>query len=191
LESEKASGLAFYGTGFRFDVKLPILLTFCPLLTLISDMHRKVIRLKAIVVYLSTSGNTKAMAEAIAHGIESKNVDVKAVSFYDVKPEELNEAEAIAVGSSTFYYKMLPPMEKFMNETLATSNPKGKIGAAFGSYGWSGEAPIVIAEKMREMGMTVIDPVLRILHKPTDKDVQECKRLGVDIAEKLKHRKTV
>jgi hypothetical protein len=36
----------------------------------------------------------------------------------------------------------------------------------------------------------VIDPVLRILHKPTDKDVEECKRLGIDIAEKLKHIKT-
>ncbi|MFZ2500244.1 MAG: flavodoxin domain-containing protein [Methanosarcina sp.] len=142
--------------------------------------------MKAIVVYLSTSGNTKAMAEAIANGIESKNVDVKAVSFYDVKLEDLNEADAIAVGSSTFYYKMLAPMEKFMNETLASTNPKGKIGAAFGSYGWSGEAPILIAEKMRELGITVVDPVLRILHKPTDKDVQECKRLGVDIAEKLK-----
>ena len=143
--------------------------------------------MKAIIVYLSTSGNTKAMAEAIAKGIESMNVDVKAISFYDVKSEELNEAEAIAVGSSTFYYKMLPPMEKFINETLAATNPKGKIGAAFGSYGWSGEAPIVIAEKMREMGMTVMDPVLRILHTPTDKDLQECKRLGIDIAEKLKH----
>jgi flavodoxin I len=148
------------------------------------------ISLKAIVVYLSTSGNTKSMAEAIANGIESKNIDVKAVSFYDVRPEDLNDAEAIAIGSSTFYYKMLPPMEKFMNETLATSDPKGKIGAAFGSYGWSGEAPVMIAEKMREMGMNVIDPVLRILHKPTDKDVQECKRLGIDIAEKLKHKKT-
>jgi len=83
---------------------------------------------------------------------------------------------------------MLPPMEKFMNETLASTNPKGKLGAAFGSYGWSGEAPIVIAEKMREMEMIVVDPVLRILHKPTDKDVQECKRLGIDIAEKLKHK---
>ena len=146
------------------------------------------IRLKAIVVYLSTSGNTKAMAEAIAAGIESKNIEVKAVSFYDVKPEDLNEAEAIAVGSSTFYYRMLPPMEKFINETLVTTNPQGKIGAAFGSYGWSGEAPIMIAEKMREMGMTVLDPVLRILHTPTEKDLQECKRLGVDIAEKLKHK---
>lgn len=147
------------------------------------------IRLKAIVVYLSTSGNTKAMAEAIARGIESRNVDVKDVSFYDVKPEEINEAEAIAIGSSTLDSKMLPqPMEKFINEMLVPVNLKGKIGAAFGSYGWSGEAPIMIAEKMREMGMAVVDPVLRILHKPTDKDLQECKRLGVDIAEKLKHR---
>ena len=146
--------------------------------------------MKAIVVYLSTSGNTKSMAEAIANGIESRNIDVKAVSFYDVKPEDLNDAEAIAIGSSTFYYRMLPPMEKFINETLASSDPKGKIGAAFGSYGWSGEAPVMIAEKMREMGMNVIDPVLRILHKPTDKDVEECKRLGIDIAEKLKHKKT-
>lgn len=144
--------------------------------------------MKAIVVYLSTSGNTKDMAEAIGKGIESKNVDVKVISFYDVKPEELNEAAAIAVGSSTFYYKMLLPMEKFMNETLISANPQGKIGAAFGSYGWSGEAPILIAEKMREMGMSVVDPVLRILHKPTDKDLQECKRLGIDIAEKLKQK---
>ena len=98
------------------------------------------------------------MAEAIASGIESKNVDVKAVSFYDVKPEDLNEADAIAVGSSTFYYKMLLPMEKFMNETLAATNPEGKLGAAFGSYGWSGEAPILIAEKMREMGMNCHRP---------------------------------
>jgi flavorubredoxin len=45
------------------------------------------------------------MAEAIGNGIESKNVDVKVVSFYDVKPEELKEAEAIAVGSSTFTTK--------------------------------------------------------------------------------------
>lgn len=148
------------------------------------------ISLKAIVIYLSTSGNTKSMAEAIADGIESRNIDVKAVSFYDVKPGDLNDAEAIAIGSSTFYYRMLPPMEKFINETLASSDPKGKIGAAFGSYGWSGEAPVMIAEKMREMGMNVIDPVLRILHKPTDKDVEECKRLGIDIAEKLKHKKT-
>jgi flavorubredoxin len=44
----------------------------------------------------------------------------------------------------------------------------------------------MIAEKLRQLGMTVIDPVLRIQYQPTDKDLEECKRLGKDIANKVK-----
>lgn len=143
--------------------------------------------LKAIVVYLSTSGNTKIMADSITEGILQKNVDAKAVSFYDVKIQDIKSVDAIAVGSSTFYYKMLPPMEKFLDETMANAGVKGKIGASFGSYGWSGEAPLMIAKKMRELGMNVLDPVLRIQYKPTEKDLNECLRLGMDIAEKVKN----
>src|SRR5665648_77943 len=141
---------------------------------------------KAIVVYLSTSGNTKMMAEAIADAINKRNVEAKAVSFYDAKIEDLKAADAIVVGSSTFHYKMLLPMEKFIAESLTNADASGKIGAAFGSYGWSGEAPVLIAESMRKLGIKVIDPVLRIQHKPTDKDLKECSRLGMDIAELLK-----
>jgi len=141
---------------------------------------------KAIVVYLSTSGNTKMMAEGIADGMKQRNIDAKAVSFYDVNLEDLKAADAIVVGSSTFHYKMLPPMEKFITDKLANADASGKIGAAFGSYGWSGEAPVLIAESMRKLGIKVIDPVLRIQHKPTDKDLKECSRLGMDIAELLK-----
>jgi flavodoxin I len=46
----------------------------------------------------------------------------------------------------------------------------------------------MIAEKMREMGMIVLDPILLILNTPTEKDILKCKRLGFDIAEKLKHK---
>ena len=140
---------------------------------------------KIVVVYLSTSGNTKKMADAIVEGARSRNVDAVAMNFHEAKIEELKSADAIALGSSTFHYKMLPPMEKFI-ESLKTANVKNKIGAAFGSYGWSGEAPIMIAEKMRELGMNVIDPVLRIQYQPAEKDLEECKRLGKDIANKLK-----
>lgn len=142
---------------------------------------------KAIVVYLSTSGNTKIMAEGIVDGMHQRKIDAKAVSFYDVEMEELKAADAIVIGSSTFHYKMLPPMENFIDEKLANANVSGKIGAAFGSYGWSGEAPIIIAESMRKLGVNVIDPVLRIQHKPTDKDIKECQRLGMDVAELLKN----
>jgi flavorubredoxin len=76
-------------------------------------------------------------------------------------------------------------MEKFI-DSLEKANVKGKIGGAFGSYGWSGEAPVMIAEKMRKLGMEVIDPVLRIQYQPAEKDLEECKRLGKDIANKVK-----
>ncbi|MGZ7120172.1 MAG: flavodoxin domain-containing protein, partial [Methanobacterium sp.] len=60
-----------------------------------------------IVVYLSTSGNTKAMADAIAEGVRSRNVEVKTVNFHEARIEDIRSADAIAIGSSTFYYKML------------------------------------------------------------------------------------
>ncbi len=64
---------------------------------------------KVIVIYLSTSGNTKAMADAIVEGAISRNVDARALNFHEAKMEDLKTADAIAIGSSTFYYKMLPP----------------------------------------------------------------------------------
>lgn len=140
---------------------------------------------KVSIVYLSTSGNTKSMADAIAEGVKSRNVDVSVVNFHEAAIEDLKASSAIALGSSTFYYKMLPPMEKFL-ENLGKADARGKVGAAFGSYGWSGEAPVMIADKMRQMGMKVIDPVLRVQYKPTAKDLEECKRLGKDIANKVK-----
>ena len=144
---------------------------------------------KVVVVYLSTSGNTKAMADAIVEGAKSRNIDAKAMNFHEARIEDIKAADAIAIGSSTFYYKMLPPMEKFI-ESLEKANIANKVGSAFGSYGWSGEAPIMIAEKMRKLGMDIIDPVLRIQYQPTDKDLEECKRLGKDIANKVKKKYT-
>ncbi len=140
---------------------------------------------KVVVVYLSTSGNTKAMADAIVEGAKSRNVDAVAVNFHEARIEDMKAADAIAIGSSTFYYKMLPPMEKFI-ESLEKAKVADKVGAAFGSYGWSGEAPVMIAEKLRQLGMNVIDPVLRIQYQPTEKDLGECKQLGKDIANKVK-----
>jgi flavodoxin I len=145
-------------------------------------------RPKLIVIYLSTQGNTKMMADAIAEGAEDRGMDAKSVSFYEADMGELKDAAAIALGCSTFWYRMHAPMEHFierMGKEMGRSL-KGKIGAAFGSYGWSGEAPVDIAKMMRALGMEVVDPVLRVQFKPTEKDIEECKRLGKDIANNVK-----
>jgi flavorubredoxin len=145
-------------------------------------------RPKLVVVYLSTQGNTKKMADAIAEGAENRGMDARSVSFYEADMNELANADAVALGSSTFWYKMHAPMEHFierMDREIGKSL-KGKYGAAFGSYGWSGEAPIDIAKAMRALGMEVVDPVLRVQFAPTEKDLEECKRLGKDLANAVK-----
>jgi len=80
---------------------------------------------------------------------------------------------------------MLPLIEKLI-DSLDRQKCRGKPGIAFGSYGWSGEAPIFIAKKMRELGFDVLDPVMRVQYKPNDKDIEACGRLGKDVALKLK-----
>ncbi|MBC7084981.1 MAG: FprA family A-type flavoprotein [Methanomethylovorans sp.] len=140
---------------------------------------------KLAVVYLSTQGSTRMMAEAIAEGAREKHIEVRVDNFYEWDPKDAATYDGIAVGSSTFYYKMLEPISKFLDQLIA-EGVEGKIGAAFGSYGWSGEAPIMIAERMRESGMKVIDPVLRVQYVPNEKDLKECLRLGKDIAINIK-----
>ncbi|WP_245526241.1 flavodoxin domain-containing protein [Methanohalophilus mahii] len=71
---------------------------------------------------------------------------------------------------------------------MVQAGVEGKIGAALGSYGWSGEAPVHIANKLRKAGMEVIDPVLRIQYAPNEKDLLECNRLGKDLAGKMKQK---
>jgi len=143
---------------------------------------------KLVIIYLSTSGNTKKMADAIAEGADSRGLETKVVSFYEVEMDGLKGADAIALGSSTFWYKMHEATSHFLDR-LEKAGMKGKVGAAFGSYGWSGEAPAQIADRMRAMGMKVVDPVLRVIWAPEDKDLKECERLGKDIAKAVKGEK--
>ena len=136
-----------------------------------------------VIVYLTMSGNTKKIAEAIAEGAKSHEVKTAVVSFQDATPKLLHNAEAIAIGSPTYLHTMHAGMKKFL-EGVGTL--EGKIGVAFGSYGWSGEAPLHIAEKMRGLGVNIVDPVLRIQYAPDEKEIEACRLLGSDVAVKIK-----
>ncbi len=138
-----------------------------------------------MLVYLTKSGNTRLVAEAIAEGARSMELDAEAVSLCDINVKDITKAEAIAIGSPTYEQRMLAPIEKLL-DSLDRKKCRGKLGVAFGSYGWSGEAPLLIAKKMRELGFKVLDPVLRVQYTPMEKDIEACGLLGKDIALKLK-----
>jgi len=96
---------------------------------------------KLFVVYNSRAGNTERMAKAVAECAKIvKGVEV--ILTYHVKAKEHEEADAIVFESPTHRHEITKTMKRLL-EKLAASEVKlkGKVGAAFGSPGWSGEAP--------------------------------------------------
>ena len=142
--------------------------------------------LKLLIVYYSQTGNTEKMTRAVEEGAKSVvgvGVDVK----YFVKPEELAEADGIMFGMPTYYHDMSSDMKNLLEAASKDEiDLKGKVGAAFGSYGWSGEAPNLLLEIMKNrFEMDVVEPALRIKYNPDPKGMDECRELGKTVAEKM------
>src|SRR4030042_5347111 len=116
---------------------------------------------KILVLYYSRTGNTEKMANAIAEGAKNAgNAEVE-VNYY-VEAEELGKFDAILVGAPTYHHELPMDMKNLFEEAAAKGiNLKGKVGAAFGSYGWSGEAPKFILEIMKnKFAMIVLETPL-------------------------------
>ena len=62
---------------------------------------------------------------------------------------------------------------------------KGKLGAAFGSFGWSGEGPKMILERMRGLRFRVTEDPLRVQLVPTPEDLTACESFGMRLVEAL------
>lgn len=142
--------------------------------------------LKILIVYYSQTGNTEKMASAIEEGAKSV-VGIEVEMKYFVRPEELEEADAIILGMPTYYHDIGIDMKNLLEAASKEEiNLKGKVGAAFGSYGWSGEAPNMLLEIMRNrFEMDVVEPALRIKYNPDQKGLEECRKLGKTVAEKI------
>lgn len=140
---------------------------------------------KLAIIYASGLGRTKTMAEAIANGamtIEGVNVLLK--DAYDTKLEDVKDADALILGGSTYNYKLIKAMDPVLKE-LAKVDLKGKIGAAFGSYGWSGEGVTTIIARMKSFGMNVIEPGTTAIQVPNKEDIEKSFHLGRIVAQGL------
>ena len=141
---------------------------------------------KVLVIYYSRTGNTERMAKAVAEGIrkvEDVEVDVK----YHVDADELANYDAIIVGTPTYHHDTVLGMKDlFENAAVKGVNLKGKIGATFGSYGWSGEGPKLILEIMEnKFEMHMIKPPLLVKYAPGQAALEKCREFGKMIAERV------
>ncbi len=138
-----------------------------------------------VIVYNTTTGNTKLMADAIREGAEALKLDTAVVDAFDVSVDDLVAADAVGFGAPTINYHPAKPVVKVLDE-LGQRDVKGKIAVAFGSYGWDGYGPIVIAERLRSMGFRVLDPVERAIYTPTENELECLRHLGKDVAMAVK-----
>jgi flavorubredoxin len=112
-----------------------------------------------LVTYVSAYGYTKKMAETISETISSEiDCDIQVIDIEKILPGELEElivrCNAILIGSPTINQNTVLPIYKL----FAVINPirdKGKLAAAFGSYGWSGEAVKLIEEHLKKLKLKV------------------------------------
>ena len=90
-------------------------------------------------------------------------------------------------GTPTYYHDITLPIKQVMEEAAkAGVSLKGKVGAAFGSYGWSGEAPKQVLEILKNrFGMTLVQPPLEVLEQPRTDQLEQCRKLGKTVAEKI------
>lgn len=141
---------------------------------------------KAVVIYDTMWKSTEIMAKAIAEGISLTGVKVKPIHIRsshrsDIMTDVLDSA-AVVVGSPTLNNQMFPTVADVLTY-MKGLKPTGRIGGAFGSYGWSGESVRLVAAELEAMKFQMIDAGPRIQYIPAGDDIEACVEYGKKIGE--------
>jgi len=144
---------------------------------------------KAVVVYDTMWQSTAAMARTICEGLVAGGASVKVMPLgschrSDVATEIL-DAGALLIGTPTINKTIFPTVADVLTY-LKGLKPRNLIGAAFGSYGWSGEAVDEVTEALKAMKIDVVGEGIKVKYVPDTADLEKCFSLGVSVAEKLK-----
>jgi flavorubredoxin len=145
--------------------------------------------MKAVVAFDTMWHSTTLMAEAIAEGLvaggaQPQLMPLKSNHRSNVATEIL-DAGVLAVGSPTLNNNLYPTVADLLTY-LKGLKPKNLVGAAFGSYGWSGEAVGQVRGMLEEMKIDLVDDGLRVKFVPDSDALGRCYNLGLKLAEKAK-----
>lgn len=141
-----------------------------------------------VIVYNSMWGATHKMAEFIGKGVGLAGLTYKIYNLGSADRNDINtdifQSRGILLGSSTVNNGLLTSLAPIL-EDLAGLKFQYKVGAAFGSYGWSGESPAILTEHLSKAKVKVIMDPIKFKYMPDEKELEECIRFGREFAEKL------
>jgi flavodoxin len=96
---------------------------------------------RTLIVYSTRTGETQKIGELIAEGIRIAGHEARVVSDKEIKKEsDLEGYDAYIFGSATYHGDMMQGMKTLLF-LAEKANLAGKVGGAYGAFGWSGEAP--------------------------------------------------
>ena len=143
---------------------------------------------KAVVIYDTMWHSTQKMAEAVVDGIVAEGVPAVPIHIRSSHRSEIMtevmDAGAVVVGSPTLNNNLFPTVADVLTY-IKGLKPLNKIGAAFGSYGWSGEAVKQITEVLTSMNMDIVAPGVRVHYVPDGEAIAQCEALGRSVARAL------
>lgn len=141
---------------------------------------------KAIVVCATRSGETRQIGELIAEGLRISNIETKVVNANNIKTDmDLMGYDALVFGSATYHGDMMEAMKKLLF-LAEKADLQGKVGGAFGAFGWSGEAPDRIFDTMKHiLKMDMVSSALRLKSSSIGGGIQMAQGYGREIAKKL------
>lgn len=141
--------------------------------------------------YCSAYGNTAILADEIASGIKEVFPDAE-VECYDIIKHDIaelgakmNESDAFLVGSPTLNRDAVPPVYILLAHADAVNIAKRPV-AAFGTYGWSGEAVANLEARLKSLKVNLFDKNYRVIFVPSEEERSKAKAFGVEFANSLK-----
>lgn len=144
---------------------------------------------QAVVLYDTMWEATRQMAEAIGSGLAAEGIPYKlfhmAVSDRNDVITEVFKAKAVIIGSPTVNRGLSPTITPIL-EALKGLRFQNKIGAAFGSHGWSGEGVKLIEEHLGGCKIPIVAEGVRVVWQPKAEDLSRCEALGRTVAQAIK-----
>jgi flavorubredoxin len=143
---------------------------------------------RAVILYDTMWEGTRRMAEAIGDGLAAEGVSYK-LFFMPTSDRndvitEIFRAKAVVVGSPTLNNGVLPTITPIL-EDIRGLKFQNKIGAAFGSYGWSGESVKIIEDHFTRCKIPVVAEGVRAKWQPKAADLSACEKLGHEVAQAI------
>ena len=148
---------------------------------------------RVLVAYVSAYGYTEEMANQLAVGLKKTTnltvelVDIENVLLGDLE-EHMAKADGIIIGSPTINQNTLLPIYKLFS-VINPIRDKGKPAAAFGSFGWSGEAVKLIEDHLRNLKLKVVGEGLTARFFPNSKETDRLISFGEEFVKVLQEEK--